>query len=127
MEREQRAKHAETDEHEREQHVLNGCRDVVVVRNLKDVHRRSTVEEVDAYQAKDDERRTAHKHQRKLHGCILLATRTPETNEKVHRDECHLVEHEHGEEVDRDEETVNTCREKSEPHEELLGEGLELP
>ena len=38
-----------------------------------------------------------------------------------------LVEHEHGEEVDRDEETVNTCREKSEPHEELLGEGLELP
>ena len=109
MEREQSTKYTETDEHKWEQHVLNCRRDVVVVGNLKDVHCRGTVEEVDAHQAEDDEGGTTHKHQRKLHGCILLATRTPETNQEVHRDEGNLVEHEHGEEVDRDEETVNTC------------------
>ena len=109
VEREQSTKYTETNEHKREQHVLNGCRDVVVVCNLKDAHCRGTIEEVDTYQAEDDEGRTAHKHQRKLHGCILLATRTPETNQEVHRDEGYLIEHKHGEEVDRDEETINTC------------------
>lgn len=51
----------------------------------------------------------------------------PETDEQVHRNKCYLIEHEHGEEVDADEETVYTSGEQREPHEELFGQRLELP
>ena len=83
-------------------------RNVIVVRNLKDAHCRTAVEEVDAHKTQDDEGGTAHKHQGELHGCILLATRTPVANQEVHRDKGNLVEHEHGEEVDGDKETIDT-------------------
>ena len=52
---------------------------------------------------------------------------TPDTNQEVHGDERHLVEHEHREQVGRDEEAEDTRREQREPKEILLGERFELP
>ena len=78
---------------------------------------------VDADKAEHQEGRAAHKHKGQLHGAVLLAACTPESDEKVHRDECDLIEHEHGEKVDRDEEAIDTCREENQPEEEFLGLG----
>ena len=94
---------------------------------LKDVHCGTSIEEVDTYQSEDDESGTSHKHKSKLHCCILLTTGTPVTDKKVHRDKGYLIEHEHREEVDADEETIYSGGEQCEPHEELLGQRLELP
>ena len=72
MEWEQGTEHTESDEDEWEQYVLYVNRDVIVVGNLKDVHGRGTIVEIDAYETEDDKRRTSHEHKGKLHGCILL-------------------------------------------------------
>ena len=77
MEREQCTKHAETNEHEREEHLLEVNRDVVHPSNFKHVHRRGTTAEVNAEDAKDEQRRTAHEHQGQLHGRIFLMAAAP--------------------------------------------------
>ena len=86
-----------------------------------------TVEVVDTQQSENQQSRTSHQHQCKLHGRILLATRTPNTNQQVHRNQSNLVEHEHCEQVGRDEEAKHTCRKQCEPKEVLLCEWLQLP
>ena len=108
VEREQGAKHTETDEYEREEHVLYVGRYVVVSGNLHHVHGGSTVEEVYSEDTENEQGRTSHEHQRKLHGGILLVAAAPYADEKVHRDEGYLVEHEHGEHVYADEEAEHT-------------------
>ena len=127
MEWEQCTKYTKANKYEWEEDVLNICRYHIVVGNLKDVHCRSTIEEINTYKTENDKGRTSHKHQGELHRSILLIARSPETNEKVHRNQCYLIEHEHGKEVDADEETIYTCRKEHKPHEELLGKWLELP
>ena len=77
--------------------------------------------QVRAEETEHQECRTTHKHQSKLHSRILLATCAPDTDKKIHRDQSHLIEHEHGEHVDRDEEAEHTGGEEREPEEEILG------
>ena len=127
MEWEQSTEHTESDEDEWEQYVLYVNRDVIVVGNLKDVHGRGTIVEIDAYKTEDDKCRTSHEHEGKLHSGIFLLSTTPVTDKEIHRDKGYLIEHEHSEEVDADEESEHTCREEYEPHEELLCEWLEFP
>ena len=95
--------------------------------NLKHIHCRSTASEIYAKNTKDEQSRTSHQHQRKFHCRILLVAAAPDSDKKIHRDKCNLIEHEHGEHVGCDEETVHTSAQKSEPKEILLGERLKLP
>ena len=131
MEWEQSTQHTESDEDEWEEDILDITRNTVIscdsgklecVRATVD-----TVEVVDTQQSENQQGRTSHQHQGKLHGRVLLATRAPYTNKQVHRNKSYLVEHEHGEQVGRDEEAEHTCRKQGEPEEVLLGERLELP
>ena len=73
-----------------------------------DVHRRGTTEIVDAQDADNQEGRASHQHQRQFHGRVLLMTRAPDANQQIHRNQRHLVEHEHREQVGRDEEAEHT-------------------
>lgn len=74
---------------------------------------------VDADKREHQERRAAHEHQGELHGRILLAACAPLADEKIHRYERHLVEHEHREEVGSDEEAEHTGGKEEKPHEEV--------
>ena len=127
VEREERAKHAESDEDEREEYLLYVNGNIVHGSNLLDVHCRCTAEIVDSEDSDDKQGRASHKHQSELHGSILLVSATPHTDEKIHRDESNLIEHEHSEHIGADEEAVNTGREQCEPKEVLLCHRLELP
>ena len=127
MEGEQSTQHTESDEDEGEERILNLLGNVVHSSNLVDIHRGVTAEVVDTQHAENQQSRTTHQHQRQLHGRILLAARTPHTNQEVHRNQSHLIEHEHGEHVGADEETKHTRRKQGEPKEILLGKRLQLP
>ena len=83
--------------------------------------------EIDSYQTKHQECRTTHKHKCKLHCRIVLVTTTPHAYEQVHRYQCHFIEHEHSEQVDRDEETEHAGRQQEEPQEILLGQRIDFP
>ena len=98
----------------------DGMRAIRLVGNLDNVHRlaASTIE--DSEDATHKECGTSHQHQGELHGGILLATRTPNADKQIHGDKCHLVEHEHREHVDADEEAKHACAEEREPQEILL-------
>ncbi len=74
---------------------------------------------IDTDEAEHKEGGTAHQHQGELHRRIFLASGAPDSDEKIHRDEGYLVEHEHREEVDADEESVDTSGKQDEPHEEV--------
>ena len=127
VEREQSTQHTKSDEDEREEHLLDSYGDVVQSGNLVDIHRGGTTEEVDAQNTDDQQGRASHEHERQLHGSILFGTTSPHANQEVHGNQSHLVEHEHGEHVDRDEETIDTRREQGEPEEILFGHRLQLP
>ena len=120
MEGEQGAQHAEPDEDQREPDILLRQGNVMQLRDLQDIHRRGPGTEVDAQDADQQQRRTAHEHQRQFHGGILLAAAAPHADQQVHRDQRHLVEHEHREEVDRNEESEDTHAQQAEPEEILL-------
>ena len=68
MEREHCTQHAETDEDEREEHLLDGYWNVVHLCNLNNVHGGGTREIVDAEDADDKQCGSTHEHQRELHG-----------------------------------------------------------
>ena len=131
MEWEQRTEDTETDEEQWEEHVLHALRNRVgtigMVSDIQDFEGLSTTVEVDTQDTDDEECRTTHQHQGQLHGRILLRTTTPYTNQEVHRDEGYLVEHEHGEHVDRDEEAIYTDAQEGEPEEVFLLHWLHLP
>ncbi len=127
MEREHGSKYTETDEDEGEEHLLNLHRDIVHGGNLVDIHGRGTTKVVDAQDTNNEQSRASHQHQRQLHGRILLGTTTPHTNQQVHRDERHLIEHEHGEKVGADKEAEHTCGKQGEPEEILFSERFQLP
>ena len=120
VEREQGAQDAKPDEKEREENVLNLCGNVGHGSYLVNVHRGGSAEEVYGQDADDEQGRTAHEHQGELHGCIFLGSGSPYADKQVHGDEGHLVKHEHGEHVGRDEETEHTRAEQGEPQEVLL-------
>ena len=127
MEREQRAQHAETHEHQREPDALLGNGNVVQRGDLLNVHRRGARTEVDAQNADQQQRRTAHEHQRQLHGGVFLAPAAPDADQQVHRDQRHLVEQEYREEVDRNEEPEHPHAQQAEPEEVGFDVGLHLP
>ena len=82
---------------------------------------------VDAQDADKQKCRATHKHKGELHCSIVLVAATPHTDEQIHRDECHLVEHKHREQVNRNEEAEHTGGQENEPQEILLRERLNLP
>ena len=127
MEREQRAQHAEPDEDQRKPDILLRERNAVQLRDFQNIHRRRPGAEIDAQNADQQQRRTAHEHQRQLHGGILLAAAAPDAYQQVHRDQRHLVEHEHREEVHRDKEPENADAQQAEPEEVLLDLRLHPP
>ena len=112
MEREQRAKHTETYERKREPDVLLTQGNLVgaasMVCNFKNVERLAACTVEDSENAAHKQRGTSHKHKRQLHGRIFLVAAAPYSDEKVHRYEGNLVEHEHREQVYRDKESEHT-------------------
>ena len=127
VEWEEGSQHAETDEKQGEEDVLHILGDIGHSRNLIDVHRGGSTEEVDGQDADDEQRRTTHKHQGEFHGGILLGACTPYSDKQIHRDKGYLVEHEHGEHIYRDEEAEHTGAEQGEPEEVFLVVGHGLP
>ena len=72
MEWEQGAQHTESDEDEGEEQVLNVARNAVIGCNrgqFEGVRATiETIEVIDAQQAEDEQSRSSHQHERKLHG-----------------------------------------------------------
>ena len=118
MERKERSEHSETDECQAEYPILM-IHGNTELRNLHDIHRGRPGGEVDAENPRQQEGRTAHEHQRQLRGGIDLLSGTPYPYQQKHRDEGYLVEHEHREEVERDEIAENAHRQQAVPHEEI--------
>ena len=127
VEREQGAQYAETDEGQREPDALLFDGNVVQACNLQQVHGRCARTEVDAQDADQQEGRATHQHQRQLHGGVFLVTGTPHANQQVHRDQSHLIEHEHREQVYRDEEAEHTQGQEREPKEIFFRKRLQTP
>ena len=131
MEWEQSSKNTETDEEQWEEYILNALRNSVstmgMVSDIQDFECLSTTVEVDTQDTDNQKSRTTHQHQSQLHGRILLCTTTPYTDEEIHRNQRNLIEHEHGEHVNRDEETIYTDAQESEPEEVFLLHWLHLP
>ena len=119
VEREQGSQHTEADEDEGEEDVLYPAGDGVGCSNRRQFERVVAailaVEEVDTQQTENQQGRASHQHECQFHSRVLLMTRAPDTNQEVHRDKGHLVEHEHCEEVGGDEEAEHTGREQREP------------
>ena len=99
MEREQGSEHPESDEDYREPDALEIHRYIVQLCYFQNVHGSCSGAEVDAEDPYQKQCRAAHEHQCQLHGRIFLASASPYADEKIHRDERHFVEHEHGEQV----------------------------
>ena len=127
MEREQGSEHSESDEDYREPDALEIHRYIVHLCYFQNVHGRCSRAEVDAEDTYKKQGRSTHEHQGQLHGRILLAAASPYSYEKIHRDEGHFVEHEHGKEVDRDEKSEYSHAQEAEPHEELFDIRFHLP
>ena len=131
VEGEHGAKHAEAHKGHREEEELPVVRNGIVVSHLKQIHREGARigarVEVDAQNTQHEKCRPAHEHERELHSRVVLVARAPHADEQIHGDEGHLIEHEHSEQVDRDEEAEHTCREQKEPHEELTWQRVHLP
>ena len=98
-----------------------------MVHNLKDVHSLGSGTIIYAKDTDEQECRTTHKHKGKFHGGVFLLSASPYADEQIHRDERNLVEHEHGEEVGRDEETENSGTQKGEPEEIFFRHRLQTP
>ena len=125
VEGEHGAENTEAYECHREEECLPAMRDGAVAGDLEDVPCQLSAlgsrVVIDADEAEHEECRAAHEHQGQLHGRVVLAARAPYADEKVHRDKSHLIEHKHGEEVDRDKEAEHTGRQQNQPQEESLG------
>ena len=88
--------------------------------NVENIHCLATCSIEDTKDTTHEESRTAHKHECQLHGCIFFRTCAPHTNQQIHRDKSYFIEHKHGEHVDGNEETINTCTQQCEPQEVFL-------
>ena len=131
VEREHGSEDTESDKRETEEKILPARVNRIVVGYLENVPGelsalRRTVP-IDTEKTEHQEGRTAHQHQGQLHCRIFLAARAPHTDQKVHRNQSHLIEHEHGEHVDGNEESEHTGRQETEPEEEVLGKGIDFP
>ena len=126
VEGEQSTQYTEAQEDEREEESLHFGRDVALG-NFKDIHGFGTGSVEDAEDTNQQEGRTTHQHECQFHGCIFLLTASPYTDEQVHRNQGHFVEHEHGEQVGRDKETIYTGTQQSEPQEVFLSHRFQLP
>ena len=127
VEREQGSKNTETDEDEGEENLLDIDGNVVFLGYLEHVHRVTATEVEDAKQSEDKQCGASHEHQGELHGRVFLVAAAPNADEKIHRDKSDLVEHEHREHINGDEEAVDTRGKQGEPKEIFLCHGLELP
>ena len=126
VERKQGSQYTEAQEDEREEKSLHFGRDVALG-DFKDLHGIATGSVEDAENTNQQEGRATHEHQCQFHGCIFLLTASPHTDEQIHRYQGYFIEHEHGEQVGRDKETIYTGAQQSEPQEIFLGHRLQLP
>ena len=97
VEREKGAQYTEAEESQREPDALLCKRYVVQLRDFEEVHSGCSRTEIDSENTDQQEGRTTHQHESQLHGCIFFTSRSPYTNQQVHRYQCDFVEHEHGE------------------------------
>ena len=122
VEREHRAEHSETDERQREEQVLRAHRNRMFG-DFENIHRQLTAfgrrMKIDAEDADQQQRRTSHQHQRQFHRRILFPAGSPHADQQVHRDQRHLVKHEHREQINRNEESEHPDRQQREPCEKL--------
>ena len=95
--------------------------------NFQQVHTGGTGTEVDTQNTNQQECRTTHQHQCQLHGRVFLSSTAPYTDKQVHRNERYLIEHEHGEQVRRNEEAEHTQGKQGEPEEILFCQRLQTP
>ena len=125
------AENTETYECTAEEEVLPSGIHGVVAGDLKDIPSEFATlgsgVPVDTDETDHEECGAAHEHKGKLHCGVFLAACAPNADEQIHRDERYLIEHEHREDVDGDEEAEHTGREECEPEEEVLGKGGYFP
>ena len=104
VEGEHGSEHTETDKSHREKELLPSGRDRVVGNDLEDIPCQRLAGGsrviVDTDQTEHQESRAAHEHKGELHGRIVLVARAPHSDKEIHGYQRHLIEHEHGEEVD---------------------------
>ena len=98
MEGKECSQHTESQEDHREEDTLHFGR-YLVLHDFQDIHRLGSGSVVDAQDTNQQEGRTTHQHQGQLHGSVFLAAASPHTNQQVHRNQSHFIEHEHGEQV----------------------------
>ena len=125
VEGEHGAENAEANECHREKECLPAVADSIVLGNLENVPCKlsafGSAMVVYADEAEHQECRSTHEHKGELHGRVVLAAGTPDTDEKIHGDKGDFIEHEHREEVDADEEAEHAGGKEDEPEEEFLG------
>ena len=126
VEGEQCAQYAESQESHREEDLLVFGRDFQL-RDFKHVHGFGSGTVEDTQDTDEQECRATHQHQGQLHGRIFFSAASPHTDKEVHRNQSHLVEHEHGEQVGRNKESEYTGAQQGEPHKVFLGERFQLP
>ena len=126
MEGEQSTQHTESHKDHREENALHFCRNVQF-HQFQQVHGGSSGTIVDTENTHQQECGTAHQHQCQFHGGIFFLSATPHADEQIHRNQGHFIEHEHGKEVGRDEESEHSDTQKGEPKEIFLGHRLDLP
>ena len=126
MEGEQGSQHTESQEDGREENALHLGR-YLVVDNFKNIHGLCSGTVVDTQDSDEQEGRSTHQHQRQLHGGIFLLSASPYSDEQVHRNQSHFVEHEHGEQVGRNEESEHSDAQQGKPKEVFSGHGFQLP
>ena len=83
--------------------------------------------DVNGYEAYPDEDATGHEVEDELKGAVFLAGAAPYANEEIHGDYCKFVEEEKEEQVQGEEDAVNTADEGHEQREKVLGPGLGVP
>ena len=130
VERKHRAEHPEADERQREEQVLRAHRNRMFG-DFENIHRQLTAfgrrMEIDAEDADQQQRRTSHQHQRQFHRRILFPAGSPHADQQVHRDQRHLVKHEHREQINRNEESEHPDRQQREPCEKLPRQRRHFP
>ena len=119
--------YTKTEECQWEPDALLCKRYVVQLCNFEKIHGGSSRTEIDSENTDQQEGGTTHKHECQFHGCVFFASRTPYTNQQVHRNQCDFVEHEHGEQVDGYKESEHSHREQGEPKEIFFGQRLQTP
>ena len=130
VEREQCAQHSKSNEKEGKEKFLDLNRNMNLGNRKKAEGQLATVRvgiEIQSQQSHQDQCRTTHQHQGQLHGRIFPRTAPPDTDQKVHRDDCNLVKQEQGKQVEGDEKAKYPGREKDQGDKKFFGQLFHFP